>query len=590
MRLLFIFLTISWVFGVSVTLPHIVVKAKKETKKLKPKWAFVENVDANNFTNPGFEEQNFKNIPGLNTVTTGNPGQLTTISILGASSSYTKILWAGIAVNETDMDAAIIPFSTGKVEVKKGIHCAEYGNGAIGGVVNVIPFSMPENQNGGINLNAGNTLRNSHLWWKKHADGFSIQQHFESDYFHGKNTIPKRYQDIYPTSKSPKTEKNYFLNQVGFESHHGKAALQIGLLKSCSTGNDISMVSPYDSRSKRTFQIYALDVEGTPESIQPYCKILNTKILNRDFSPYINNESAYGSTNTKAKFGIKIKKENVILEPVGEFHHSQLNSSVNKLKKNDQFAFVQGIHFDRDTLQWKNWARIQKANHLESAYAFSSSVLKIYGDTEFSAHIGTGFFLPTLYMLNDIKHGNTSLKNETAIGGNLGIAQRTTLGTFNAVVFRTDYKDKISYQNGKYINLYKSSQKGFECGWKNQFGAWGIHLATTYVESFMFKPKQRLLNIPRFSSLATISYKEDKIFSSIGVRHIGSQIQPDFVNSTLRIKQGGYILFFANYKYKFTENATWKVGIENVLARQVETPPGYRNPGFQIQTGVSITW
>ena len=570
----------------------ILVKAKKDVST--PKWQFIESLTSDRMATPGFEEQQIQNIPGIITTTNGNPGQLTVISIQGAGSKYTKILWSGLSISETETDAALIPFSTGKVEIMKGIHCAEFGNGAIGGVVNVLPFSTPDNQSGGLKLSAGNYAQSRHLWWRKKTDGFSMQQHIESSDFHGKNSIPKRYQTKYPTLKSPKTKKQYFLNQLTFENHHAKAALQTGFIKSGSTGSDIKPyppVTPYDSRAKRTLQIYALDLEGISETLQPYFKALYTKIHAQDFSPYQTDTIPYGFENTKAKFGARFKRATLTVEPAIECHNSVASSANTKPKKNNEYSFAQGIHLNQSNIVWKNWARIHKANHFKQVYAFSSSLLTTYGDTEFSAHTGTGFRLPDLYMLNDKKHGNTNLKNEAAYGGNIGVAQKTALGTFNVLVFRTEYKQQITYQNNRYANLSKANQKGFELGWKNQMGSWGTQLSCMYTESNSLKPKKTLMNIPKTTANGKVFYAKDDIATSIGWRYIGHQVQPDFEQGEiLKIKRGGYSVFFGDFQYKFKEKTTWYVSVENALGSHIESPHGYRNPGFQINTGISITW
>jgi vitamin B12 transporter len=571
----------------TVVLAPIVVRSKKEIRM--PKWQFIEALTSGSATS-GFEEQQIKNVPGVTTTTSGNPGQLTTISIQGSASRYTKMLWSGLSIGETETDASLVPFSTGTVEVIKGIHCAEYGNGAIGGVVNVHPFSMPNDQNGGLKLSGGNYAKSGHLWWRqKTQDGFSLQQHIEGDTFHGNNSIPKRYQSKYPTAKSPETEKRYFLNRLSFDSHHVKSSFQIGLIKSASTGSNIYLVSPYDSRSKRTLQIYELDLEGKCERAQPYLKVLNSIKNTQDFSPYQNTMNASRSESGKAKIGAKIKHNFLTFEPMAEYHRNTLGRPEFKQQKSDEYAFSQGIHLNQDTIQWKNWARIHKANHFNSAYAFSSSLLKTYDDTEFSAHFGTGFQLPNLYMLNDKKYGNKNLKHETAHGGNLGVAQKTNVGTFSVLVFRTDHKQQIDYKNDRYVNLNRSRQKGFELGWKNQIGSWGTQFSCMYAESHSFKPKKTLMNIPKVTANGQVYYTKDDIATSVGWRYAGSQTQPDF-EAYSPVKRGGYPVFFGDFQYKFKEQATWHVAVENALARRIESPPGYRNPGFQINTGISITW
>ncbi|MCE2715793.1 MAG: TonB-dependent receptor plug domain-containing protein [Pseudomonadota bacterium] len=590
--LLFKVLTAS-VTAATVSLSPIIVSAKKDVST----WKFIETLTTDQATIPGFEEQQLQSISGVNTTTTGNPGQLTSIKIQGAPTDYNRVLWNGLSLSESMVDASLIPFSTGKVEVIKGVHCAEYGNIAIGGVVNILPFSMPEEQEGGLKLSGGNYIQSGHLWWRqKTKDGFSLQQHLEKNIFHGKNTIPKRYQGKYSTVKSSETDKGYFLNQLSFQNHHAKGKLQIGLLKSTSTGSNISHSNLFtfcDSRSKRTLQIYALDLEGINEKAQPFLKILKTKLISQDFSPYQNGNSAstYGPENSKIKTGVKIKRDILLFEPLLEYHHNVWNTSGVNQKKNDEYAFVQGIHLDKDTFKWKNWVRAHKANHYDTIYAISSSVLKNYNDTELSAHFGTGFNIPDLYKLNDKKHGNKNLKHESAYGGNLGISQHTILGTFSVLVFKTNYKHQIVQQNQKYQNINKSRQEGFEIGWKKKINkAWMMELSGMYVDSVSLNPKRRLLNVPRTSANGKIIYEQDDLTVGFGCRYTGTQVQPDFEQYTVGIKRGGYPVCFGDIQYKFKEHATWFVNIENAFNRKIENPIGYRNPGFQINTGVSITW
>lgn len=587
LRLFLCIFCVAGIFASTTTLAPIIVKAKKDPSLSK--WKFIESLDTNHETVPGFEEQQLKNVPGVTIITNGNPGQLTTISIQGTASRYTKILWSGLSVSEAEADVTLIPLSTGKVEVIKGIHCAEYGNGAIGGLINVVPFSMPNDQNGGVKLSVGNYVRSHHLWWRQKTKDFSLQQHIESDLFNGKNSIPKRYQDTYLTAKSPKTEKQYFLNKLGFENHHAKAALQVGFVKLGSTGSDIFLVNPYDSRDKKTLQLYALDLESKAETIQPFLKILNARTHTQHFSPYKDYNTPRGFENSKARLGVKIRHDLLVFEPVVEHHYSVLNSSGSHLKKNHEYAFAQGVHLNKDNLTWKNWGRVHKANHFKQVYAVSSSVLTTHGDTEFSAHVGTGFRLPDLYMLNDKKHGNANLKNETAYGGNIGIAQKTILGTFSLLIFRTEHKQQITYKNDQYINLNKSRQKGIEVGWQNQFGSWATQLACLYTEAVSFRPKKSLVNIPKVTAYGRIFYEKDATAAGIGCRYTGRQIQPDFENNA-PINRGGYPVFFGDFQYKFSEQAKWFINVENTLARHIESPHGYRNPGFQISTGMNVTW
>ena len=593
MRFILIFLFIFASVNASTQLVPIIVKAKKE--KPVQAWQFIESQTNEHSTIPGFEEQQLRNLPGVATSTTGNPGQTTTISIQGAASRYTKMMWNGLNIVEAEADASLMPLYAGKIEVIKGVHCAEYGNGAIGGIVNLLPFTMPKNQNGSARLTMGNYVQGFHAWWQQKSGRFALQQHITADKFIGKNSIPKRYQDKYPTELKPQTVKQSFLNQLQYENHHAKAALQLGLIKSNSTASNIYNPKPCDSREKKSLQIYALDMESKSEIVQPYLKVLSAKFYMQDFSPYQNN-GRYGTyENTKTRLGVKLKKESIVFEPLVECNNSTYKNREYKNtsmfnKRSGEYAFAQGLHLYKNSITWKNWLRFHKSERLKTIHAFSSSLLLRNGDTEYSAHFGTGFCIPDLFKLYNISQGgNPNLKNEKAIGGNFGIAQKTNIGTFNVLLFKTEYEQQITWKDNKFINLNKSRQQGFEVGWKNKVGAWGTHISSLYTESVELSPRKALLNVPKFIANGRIFYEKDDFCTSIGCRYTGLQNQSDF-ESGKPVEKGDYPVFYGDMQYKLTQNTTWQIAVENVLARTIESPHGYRNPGFQISTGLSIIW
>lgn len=593
MRAIFTILYIFPLSAASTQLAPIVVKAKKE--KPAQTWQFIESQTTEHTTTPGFEEQQLKNIPGVTTSTNGNPGQTTFVRIQGAASRYTKMMWNGLNIVEAEADAALIPLYAGKVEVIKGVHCAEYGNCAIGGIVNVVPFTMPKDQNGGARLTMGNYTQGSHLWWQQKTGGFSLQQHITADKFIGKNSIPKRYQDKYPTDLRPQTVKQSFLNQLQYENHHAKAALQLVLINSNSTASNIHHPKPCDARNKKSLQIYALDMESKSEIIQPYLKVLSTKFYMQDFSPYQNN-GRYGThESTKIRLGIRVKKESIVFEPLAECHNAAYKNRDDKStnifnKRGGEYAFAQGLHLHKNNLIWKNWARFHKSERLKTVNAFSSSLLSSYGDTEYSAHFGTGFCITDLFKLYNISQGgNPNLKNEKAIGGNLGVAQKTSVGTFSVLLFKTEYEQQIDWRDNKYININKSRQQGFELGWKNKVGAWGTQCSCLYTESVELEPRKALPNVPKFIANGRVFYEKGDCYTSIGCRYTGVQTLSDF-ESVKPVEKGDYAVLYGDVQYKITDHTTWQCAVENALARTIESPHGYRNPGFQISSGLSVTW
>ena len=240
----------------------------------------------------------------------------------------------------------------------------------------------------------------------------------------------------------------------------------------------------------------------------------------------------------------------------------------------------------------KNWARFQKSNNFKAVQAFSSSILVNCKDTEFSLHLATGFRLPDLSMLNT----NNNLKAEEAYGGNFGVSQKTNLGVFNILLFRTRYKQQMVFVGPTPVNINSSKQQGLELGWQNKIGVWCTHFSYTYAESVQLNPLRNLPNIPRKTANAKLVYEKNDCSFGVGLRYIGKQTQADFESgkpgfeNAPTIKRGGFSVIYSDMQYKVTECATWQTTIENALARKIESLHGYQNPGFQICTSLGMTW
>lgn len=91
--------------------------------------------------------------PGFGIVTSGGPGQLTSVFLQGTNSNMTKVLVNGVPVNDSTSGAApwadIPAADIQRIEVVKGPLSTLWGSGAIGGVINIIT-RMPPGSGGRI--------------------------------------------------------------------------------------------------------------------------------------------------------------------------------------------------------------------------------------------------------------------------------------------------------------------------------------------------------------------------------------------------------------------------------------------------------
>lgn len=576
---------------VATTLEPIVVLAKKYDR---PTFAFVENLNNEQMAMSGFAEKYLNNISGLTMVSNGGYGQLTYPRIQGAIREQSPITWNGLPI--TTEDATLLPLSTGHIEIKKGVHCAELGNGAIGGVLNIIPFQKSEELNGEISVNFGNNhYNNQNLWWQKKHKNLSLQQHFDHSRIHLGNTITKSYRHRYSLQRSACSGKKQFLNNVQLKNNHGSAAVQIGIL-SLSTLNANSAYAPSDFKEQQNLQIYGFNYKADDSfKIQPYIQTLYTKRISKSVSTYqLSSFAKYMSENASIRSGVIFKKNNWIIQPGFDTCYQSLEQyaflTKQKRYSRTEYAWVQGLHFEKNNFQTKNWLRLQKPEHSNTAYAYSNSCLLNLGKTSLSTHLGSGFRLPSLYERFSKPYGNSNLKAEKAIGANFGVAHNFSFGKLVILLFRTQSKEMISFINNKFVNSKRAVQKGVETSYEKKIGFKFLKASFTYTDAFYKKPFIRMQNIPRKGLSLIMGYDNAITFAEFGAKYTGAQIQPDYIDYQKTITKGGYTTAFVNISHLINENIKLSATLENILNRYVEVLPGYPSPKLQANLGVTIKW
>ncbi len=573
------------------TLEPVVVLAKKYDL---PTFAFIENLNNEQMAMQGFAEKYLNNIAGLTMVSNGGYGQLTYPRIQGAVREQSPITWNGLPI--ATEDATLLPLSTGDIEIKKGVHCAELGSGAIGGVLNIIPFQKSEELNGEASLNFGNNhYNNQNLWWKKKYKNISLQQHFDNSTIHLGNTITKPYRNRYELQRSAFSGKKQFLNNVKLQNNHGSTAIQIGIL-SLSTLNANSHYFPSDFKGQQNLQIYGFNYKADDSFIiQPYIQTLYTKRISKWFSPYqLSSFAKHMYENASIRSGVILKKHNWIIQPGFDTHYQSLEQypfvTKHKRYSRAECAWLQGIHFEKNNFQTKNWLRLQKPEHSNTAYACSNSCLLNLGKTSLSTHLGTGFRLPSLYERFSKQYGNSNLKAEKAIGANFGIVHNFSFAKLGILLFRTQSKEMITFINNKFINSKRAVQKGIETSCEKKIGFKFLKASFTYTDAFYKKPSIRMQNISRKGLSLIMGYDNAITFAEFGAKYTGAQIQPGYVERQKTVAKGGYTTAFANISHLINENIKLNATLENLLNRYVEALPGYPSPKLQINLGVTIKW
>ena len=288
-----------------------------------------------------------------------------------------------------------------------------------------------------------------------------------------------------------------------------------------------------------------------------------------------------------------LKQNNWTFQPGFESHYQEFEEYTFSKKKpynRVELALVQGVHFEKGNLQSKNWLRVQKPEHTHTAHALSSTWLLNLNKTNLSAHIGSGFRLPSLYERFSSEYGNANLKSEKAIGFNLGASHNFAFGKLGVLFFRTQSKQMITFINNNFFNRKCSVQKGIETNYEKKFGFKFLKASFTYTEAAYKKPFKKMQNLPRTGFGLQIGYDNAITFFEFGVKYIGPQIQPDYIDYQKDISKGGYTKASINFSHLINHNIKLNVSVENALNRKIESLPGYPQPKLQAILGVKIQW
>ncbi|MDP8254917.1 MAG: TonB-dependent receptor [Candidatus Alcyoniella australis] len=125
------------------TLPELVVSAEALNESVEDPPAFVQVIDAKSYAGRmATTEEMLSSAVGVHMRDFGGLGQLSTISIRGTSADQVVVLIDGVRVNPASgggVDFSSIPAEhIQRIEVLRGGESALYGEGAVGGVVNIV--------------------------------------------------------------------------------------------------------------------------------------------------------------------------------------------------------------------------------------------------------------------------------------------------------------------------------------------------------------------------------------------------------------------------------------------------------------------
>ena len=555
--------------------------------------------------------------PGIETVRSGGLGMQTSIFMRGAESRQVLVLVDGLRI--TDEYSNSVPLESipiaqvERVEILRGNASALYGANAVGGVIQIFTKSGSANLGsyGSIsygsrntqNLVAGyngkfNDTTYSFSYNHQQTDGFATLNPRQNN----PDPLGLGYGQVANPTKNHFDSDNFSINVSQLLSVGHEVGVKILASKSNVT---------FDSASNYNGNTFSASASGIDYLEHLETKSLLSQIYSKDsITDFWNSTVALGITNRT--YRANYNDQDVSGEPLGIYNNRQTNLSwLNDFVISENQTLLVGMQSDHLTAHVNDtydmgYGSVQidskrTINSLFGGYTAKFDALGIQTNVRHDAistnesattglfglsydlstqlkvagNISNSFSAPTP---NDLygPYGNVNLKPENDNSQELSFQFLDENTLARVVAFNRDSKNLITYNPQTYHseNIGKVNNKGIEFTAKTVIDKTTIKISATYQDPTNEITNSQLVRRAKEFGALEASYP-------IGAYTLGAQLfasgpTPDIGSHT----NAGYstMSLFANYKYN--ENWSAKMKIENLFDRNYQQSYGYNTPGF----------
>lgn len=539
-----------------------------------------------------------------------NPGKDKSVFLRGASNDYTLILLDGVPVNDPSggggaFDVRLLPLDmVERIEILKGSQSTLYGSDAIAGVINIITHKGGTKKLGvstGASYGSYNTFKGN-----AGVNGSTSRVDYNLMYSYTSTDGISEAKD--------ETGTNNF-DKDGYNRHSFQSNINI-------KATDKLSLSPY---YRYSFYKGDFDADAFTDGANKFDYLLNnTGAIAKLQLPKGSLTANYGYSFAKRNYtsqwgGYGFK---------GRFHSSELylNQSISK-----QVQFLGGVNLQSYQLLDTSLKNKNPKTSIISPYAsfliqsgtglgieigsrynhhskfggyltYSINTSYTINDAvKFFANISTGFKAPTVTELFGLYGANEDLKPEKSNnleGGVQGSVWDKKL-LFTATAFKRDITDLITYLAGKYINIDKQHDKGFELETTvNPTDKWNVKLAYTFVDGNIAQTRNgkdtsyyNLIRRPKNTFTALVGYQLTRqLFVSLSAQSLGKRndlfFQPNPPYGVKQVNLKAYTLLNAYAEYKLLANKLRLfVDAKNLTDEDYTEVYGYSTPGFNVNGG-----
>ncbi|MCK4618939.1 MAG: TonB-dependent receptor [Desulfobacterales bacterium] len=596
----------------SVTMEEVVVTATKiptPTEKVGSSTTVItaKDIEAKGYTTV---KEVLKGTLGLDVVSSGGPGQMTSVFLRGANSYHTLVLIDGIKVNDpTGMNrgfnyANLTVDNIERIEILRGPQSTLYGADAMGGVINIITKKGEDKPKFYMGSEGG-----SYKTWKEFA-GASMG----SERFNASLSLSHNSSDGFSAFDDGK-EDDKWENTAG--------SIRIGF--NLSEDTDLNFTTRfYKGRthldySSEDVEDYHVEEQNAFYRFQAHTTLLDdlwehtlTYGYNNYSRDYHNDPALWTGIHD---YGYDGKKHEISWQNNFYLHetntltlgleyekeemddHEDLDESAytNSFFVHDQVK-LGGFSFTTIGMRYDDHEEAGSKTTFRITQAF---LLKDLG-TKFKGSYGTGFRAPSLNELYYVNPwggfgGNPDLDPEKSKGWDIGVEQSLFNNWINIGItyFYNAFDDLIVWDNG-YNNVDEAKTKGVESFIKiTPFDDLSLKLNYTYTNTEDNDGKRLLrrpLNKVGFNTCYRFLKRGTANFDVLYVGERDDSYWDSMTFTTKDVVLDDYILVNLSGSFDISKYLQIFARIENLFGEKYNEAYGYGTPASSVYGGLKVTF
>lgn len=577
-------------------------------------------------------------VPGLDVLSSGGPGHMTSVFTRGANSNQTLVLIDNIMMNDPGSADGAFDFANlqvdniERIEVLRGAASAIWGADAMGGVIHIITkhgsgkpqfTGLAEGGNyatwkvgGGVSGSEGNfnyTLNASHFSNVGVSSAAASMGNSERDPYQNTTVQARTGYQITPDLDLDWTLR-YNNGQVGLDNCGGPGC-----------DNPYYWQNTNEIYTRGQARLFLLDRRWEQRFGVNFSQTnRNTWYSNQDAAIAI--PSTYASPANNQGQQIKVEwihflqlTENDTLTAGIDGKFNSMNSALQAFNGYPEYfsegTMSNGGYYIQNNLTWLDRFNTNASGRLDNNSVFGNHltwrVNQVIGIPEIGnrikANVGTAFRAPSLCELNPTCGGNPNLSPETSLDWDAGLEQEFDEGRIKlgSLYFHNHFNNLIQYNPnapndfypgyGNIINIQSAISEGIESFIEYKpIEAIQIRMNYTFDQTQGLydttngvQTNNPLLLRPKNKGNFDLDYRFlEKATTHLNILAFGSRSSFDNTNSVVQV--AGYVLVNLSANYELNDQVTLFARMDNLLNKQYQQVWGYGTMGFTGIGGLNL--